>query len=407
MRVAIYGQADTGVIKTFKQRLTQQGRRLGIAVTFGSAAAKRDESRIAVIFASAGSTWSPGDERSFRALLARGVVMLSVVPDAPAARFLPSAVSHLNAFIMNMFGDAWAECLADEIISMMWLHRRTPRVFISYKRTDSGPIASQLYERFSRLGYDVFFDEASVQRGADFQRELMWWLNDADLLVVLCSPNFPSSNWCMQEVTFCQKRYIGLAVIEWPTEVYEGRIAFPGVNRATRKPVILKAPGPDQLLTLQPRDFAGMPAKRGRRKDLKLETRELTSVALSRVVAWCARQRTVGIRQRLDNLVPLARRVLPGATAAAGARGPGDLIFQDATGTSAFVRVIPFRPRAETIWQACADGVKHGVSGCFYEENDPNDPRALALRWLANGKRPLDPSRSDGRIWACIGDQLL
>ncbi len=146
---------------------------------------------------------------------------------------------------------------------------------------------------------------------------------------------------------------------------------------------------------------------RARRRDPKLPTRELTAEALARVVALCARQRTVGIRQRLDNLIPLARRVLPGAVPVTGTSSPGDLTFSDAKGQSSFIRVVPFRPRAETIWQACGDGAKHGVSGCFYAENDPNDMRARALRWLANGKRPTDPARSDGWVWACFGDTVL
>jgi hypothetical protein len=407
MHVAIHGKADAGVIRAFKQCLSEQCQRLGISLTFNASARQPGESRIVVIFAREGAKWSKGAEGTFETLVGQGVPILSVIANPPSARYLPQSVSHLNAFVMSFFAEAWAECLADEIVSMAWLRRRTPKVFISYKRTDSAPVASQLYERFSRLGYDVFFDEASVQRGANFQRELMWWLNDADLLVVLGSPNFPASQWCMQELTFCLNRYIGVAAIEWPKEIYDGRVSFPGVGGKTSKPVILSAPGPDQIHALRLDDFDGMGARRRQsRKDLKLEGRELTPSALAHVVAWCARQRTVGIRQRLDNLVPLARRVLQGAAPVAGAPIPGDLVYQQGS-TTAFVRVVPFRPRVETIWQACEDGVKYPVSGCFYEENDPSDPRARALRWLANGTRPTDPGRSDGWIWACMGDRLL
>jgi len=280
-------------------------------------------------------------------------------------------------------------------------------VFISYKRTDSGPIASQLFDRMNHLGYEVFLDEASVQRGADFQRELMWWLNDADLLIVLASPRFPKSQWCMEELAFCQQRYIGIAVVDWPRQIYEGQLRFPDVDATTRRPVIASAATADQMITLEAPDFDGdVPALPGP-GDPKLPERKLSNEALDRIIALCARQRTVGIRQRLDNLVPLAQRVLQGATAIPGAHFPGDLAITSATGATSFVRVMPFRPGPENIQQACIDGVSHGISGCFYAENDPQDSRAEALRWLASGNRPRRPGLSEGRVWACWGDQIL
>jgi hypothetical protein len=120
----------------------------------------------------------------------------------------------------------------------------------------------------------------------------------------------------------------------------------------------------------------------------------------------CATQRTVGIQQRLNNLIPLARRLLPGATPVGGSFSPADLAYS-AHGIKSFVRVLPFRPRPENIREACIDGVDYGeIAGCFYAENDPYDPRAQALRWLTNGKRKPDSSLSDGWIWASVGAKL-
>src|SRR5262249_18049481 len=162
--------------------------------------------------------------------------------------------------------------------------RRVPKVFISYKRTDSAPIAGQLYDRFNHLGYETFLDEASVPRAADFQRELKWWLNDADLLVVLASPCFTLSKWCMEEVSFCQQRVIGVALIQWPEAIYEGaaRIPFPGVGAASKPPVIIDRAQPGQMLTLLPGDFAGGAVLAG--EDPKLAERELTQDGVSKIL---------------------------------------------------------------------------------------------------------------------------
>jgi len=408
MDVDICSKDSPGIDIQFEKCLERQCATLGIDLNLRSPS-NMSARRMEVVFANAGSTWTEAENVRFERLLAEGVRVLPVIPDAPSAKSLPSALGHVNAFVRSLFGAAWPEALADEVLSMMWLHRRTPKVFISYKRTDSAPIASQLFDRLNHLGYEVFLDEASVQRGAEFQRELMWWLNDADLLIVLASPRFPKSEWCMKEVAFCQQRFIGIALVEWPSQIYEGqpRLRFPDVDDTTGRPVIAKAATADQIVTLEAPEFDGdVPVLAGP-VDPKLPERKLRSEALDRVVALCARQRTVGIRQRLDNLIPLAQRVLQGATAIPGSQSPGDLAITSAAGVSSFVRVLPFRPEPENIRQACVDGVSHGISGCFYAENDPQDSRAEALRWLASGKRPPRPDLSEGRVWACWGDQIL
>lgn len=399
MHLAIMGIADAFDVASLKASLVAQCDRLDFPVSFEPERPGRGEASVLLIAADAGSSWSPDDDERIENAIQEGVTVLPVIPDAPTARFLPPSASHINAFIKGVFGSAWPDCLADEILSLVWQRRRVARVFISYKRTDSSRLASQLYERFGRLGYDVFFDESSVPRGANFQRELMWWLNDTDLLVVLCSPNFPNSQWCMQEVNFCQNRKIGVAVIDWPDEIYQGSVEFAGSRAVRSRPVIMDVPNPDQIIRLKMDDFDGGPNN--------LHSCELKPDALTRLVGWCARQRTVGVRQRLDNLIPLARRLFPGAKPVPGASVPGDLLLGGTAGKPAFIRVVPFRPRAETIWNACADGIGSTVSGCFYEENDPLDERAQALRWLANGTRPADPARSDGFVWAAYDGKLL
>lgn len=410
MKVEILSRNANDGIPAFEQLLREQCERLGIVPKLRRGVSVRGGSRrrIVIVFIDRSNRW-PRHEATFERLLEAGVAVLPVVADPRSARYMPRSLSHINAFVKRFFARAWSACLVDEVLSMLWLRRRTPKVFISYKRIDSGPIASQLYDRFSRLGYETFLDEASVQRGADFQRELKWWLNDADLLVVLASPRFPLSKWCMEEVSFCQQRHIGIAAIEWPDEIYGKRpgLRFPQVRPSTPKPAIVGRTMPDQEFMLRRADFVGVPAAVAAGANPQLPTRELSDNALDRLIAHCARQRTISIQQRLEELIPLARRVLPASGRVVHAGDFGDLAFRDRRGKQSFVRVLPFRPRPENIHDACAVGVGYYAAGCFYEENDPQDPRARALRWLGNGIRRPSTKLSESRIWATCGGFLL
>jgi len=409
VRVEIFGERFSSDVARFEQRLAAQCARIGVPLQLGRNSVPRspDERCVAVVFAAKGAQWTPRENAKFAKLIASGSGVLPVIADAPSARYLPQPLSRFNAFLRTTYGLAWPDCLADEVLSMAWLRRRTPKIFISYKRSDSAAIAAQLYDHLNRLGYDTFFDEATIERGADFQRELKWWLNDADLLIVLASPRFPNSKWCMEEVTFCQQRFIGVAAIEWPDEIYGGaaRLRFPTVRRTTKKPVVLLATMPDQALTLKPTDFAGIRATWVKDGDPDLPSRGLTKNALARVLSTCARQRTVSIRQRLEDLIPLARAVAPAGDTVEDGLSFGDLILREQGGGKSYVRVLPFRPRPEDLRQASADATGYRAVGCLYAENDPYDGRAEAIRWLMNGKRAS--GSSDSFVWACCGGVIL
>ena len=414
MRVDIYGAARTRTehpSTEFVDFLQAQCQQLGVVLDLraGQFISEDATRRVAVVLADKDSTWSDREEAGFAALLKAGVTVLPVVADAPSAAHLPKSLSHINAFLKKSYGRVWPLCLADEVLSMAWLHRRARKVFISYKRADSSPIAMQLFERFNCLGYETFLDEASVKRGADFQRELKWSLNDADLLIVLASPRFALSKWCMEEVTFCQRSSIGIALVNWPEEIYSGRtrLKFPGVSRTTGKPSIAQATMSDQEFVLKPTDFAGVRRTWAGDGNPDLTTRKLSAAALDRVIGMSARARTVAIRQRIYDLIPLAQKLLPNTLGVSHGDGLGDLTFDHPGNKRSFVRILPFRPAAENIHQACIAGAAHKVAGCFYAENDPDDPRAQALRWLASGKRKVDSTVAEGNVWATYGSTLL
>ena len=96
------------------------------------------------------------------------------------------------------------------------LLRKKRRMFISYKRSDSGAIANQLYDVLSRHQFDVFLDTYSISGASDFQAELHHRITDSDILIQLNSPNFMDSLWCQEEISEANARQVGVLQINWP-----------------------------------------------------------------------------------------------------------------------------------------------------------------------------------------------
>lgn len=101
------------------------------------------------------------------------------------------------------------------------LLRKTRKVFISYRRTDSTAVANQLFDVLTRRNFDVFLD-SYVIRGADnFQEELFHRMSDCDVLVQLNTNDFKNSKWCRAEVEMANMKQIGLIEVIWPNSGLE------------------------------------------------------------------------------------------------------------------------------------------------------------------------------------------
>lgn len=101
------------------------------------------------------------------------------------------------------------------------LLRKTRKVFISYRRSDSSAVANQLFDLLTRRNFDVFLD-SYVIRGADnFQEELFHRMSDCDVLVQLNTNDFKKSKWCRAEVEMANMKQIGLIEVIWPNSRLE------------------------------------------------------------------------------------------------------------------------------------------------------------------------------------------
>jgi hypothetical protein len=410
VRIEIYGNSPASDVEDFERALRDQCNVLKLQLIVGRPVRKspRPTERVTVVFVNQSSKWDNGQLEALKQLVDNAEPVLPVIDQAPDAQYMPQALRSINAFKKSDYGTPWAPSLVDEVVGMAWLRRRTRKVFISYKRVDSGEIANQIYHRFSSLGYEVFFDDASIERGVDFQRELKWWLNDADLLLVLLSPQFSDSKWCVEEVSFAQNRKIGVAAIEWPQEIYlpQASIKFAG-TLGWKAPNVLNGTFDDQRMRLKPQDCDVAPAEIAAGRDPNLTSRKLTRSALDSIVDLCARQRAVAIRQRLENLIPLVQLQLSQNGPVSRTRTFGDLTYREQKRRPCFVRILPFRPRPENIREAYLSAKGGYLSACAYEECDPHDARAAALRWLAKKTASDRGFPRNTLLWAFYGDKLL
>lgn len=137
---------------------------------------------------------------------------------AKVSNILPDYLSHINATKCdNSKSDLQAVVnIAFENLNLL---RKSRRLFISYKRSDSTEIAMQLYNAFDESGYDVFLDTRSVPAASKFQSVLWHRMLDSDIVILLDSPNFKESKWTMKELTRANSSKIQILHLLWPNIV--------------------------------------------------------------------------------------------------------------------------------------------------------------------------------------------
>jgi hypothetical protein len=86
--------------------------------------------------------------------------------------------------------DPQLERLAGVLLEGLGLVRKSRRLFISYKRSETQGVAIQLYEALDHGGFGVFLDTLSIRPGEPFQEVLWHRLADTDVIVLLDSPGF-------------------------------------------------------------------------------------------------------------------------------------------------------------------------------------------------------------------------
>lgn len=104
--------------------------------------------------------------------------------------------------------------------------RKQRKLFISYRRTESREVATQLYEHFQGRNFDVFLDTNSIARGVEFQKNLFHKMMDCDTVLLLDTKDFLNSKYCREELEKAIANRIGILRIKWPDSVNP---AYPGL----------------------------------------------------------------------------------------------------------------------------------------------------------------------------------
>ncbi len=278
---------------------------------------------------------------------------------------LPASIQVQNALIAERFKESWADAVVDEVMSELWIGRQKKKVFISYKRSDSEDLARQIHQELEHRRYSVFLDDCSISHGADFQRELFYWLNDADLVLLLASPNFAASRWLIQEIEFAKAHNVGLVAAVFDELKKKGTWSLEIKDALQRIPHHLRHQLPA---------FSG----------------PLPKADLDALLAILLQERSRALHERMQSLLPAARShvaTVKGRFPDDSAENLGEL----RVGSELTVRVLPYRPSPENLWQLRNSGTAE--IACFYEENDPHHSAAAALKWAIEGRRAENPLR--------------
>jgi len=125
---------------------------------------------------------------------------------------IPDAISNLNGLkLENNLSK-----ILNLILEGFELLRKSRKIFISYRRTQSSNVAIQLYEALEANNFDVFLDTHSVDKGEEFQEELWHRMTDCDVILMLNTKEFLNSEWCNKELEKAHLKRIGIVHLLWP-----------------------------------------------------------------------------------------------------------------------------------------------------------------------------------------------
>lgn len=156
------------------------------------------------------------DHAAVSQLLSHSTPVLPVVANLKAyTESVPPALKPINGLALDPHAPDMT-ALANLVLEDLALLRRTRRLFLSYRQSESSDVAQQLRIAFDGQGYDAFLDTNSVPKGDDFQAVLWHRLLDSDVLVVLDTPDFLGSKYTQLEIAQALAMSVGMLHVLWP-----------------------------------------------------------------------------------------------------------------------------------------------------------------------------------------------
>ncbi|RZK34290.1 MAG: toll/interleukin-1 receptor domain-containing protein [Hymenobacter sp.] len=128
---------------------------------------------------------------------------------------VPECLYPVNGFALQTASGGIA-AVTSAVLESLNLLRRTRKLFISYRRTESKAAAIQLYEHLDSSGFDVFLDTLSIRPGEPFQEVLWHKLSDTEVVILLDTPGYLQSRWTSEELAKASAMSIGIIQVIWP-----------------------------------------------------------------------------------------------------------------------------------------------------------------------------------------------
>lgn len=231
-----------------------------------------------------GSPANIEDSALITALIDDSIVIAPVVSDlsqVPAET--PPQLRHVNAIVLGPNDEGIAR-LVTLVLETFRLLRRERRLFISYKRIGSQPLADRLYDALDARGFDVFIDVRSVPPAADFQSQLWHRMSDSDVVLLIDTPGFREGRWTSEELARANATNIQILHLLWPGQTEDPSSSF------------------SHFMKLKRSDFVGFIPMQGRWATKRLVNRICDEVERLRAPAIAARHRYL-----VDNFCDAAR----------------------------------------------------------------------------------------------------
>jgi hypothetical protein len=166
------------------------------------------------------------DEKVLDSLRLDSVVVVPVVSSLDNFdQQVPAALASVNGLELDDL-DSSLERVCGVVLQQFRILRRQRRLFISYRRADSTPVANQLYAALDARGFDVFLDTNGVPPGEDFQDVLWHRLADSDVVVLLDTEGFSQSRWTQEELAKANTTNIQILHLLWPGMIARADSAF-------------------------------------------------------------------------------------------------------------------------------------------------------------------------------------
>jgi hypothetical protein len=261
-----------------------------------------------------------------RQLLERGVRLLPLVDDLRNFRAqMPPSLDVVN-------GMQWKDpaAIAEEVLRHLGLAERDRRVFLSYLRRETTPLAHQLYDELHRRGFFVFLDSFEIEHGVLVQARIEQALHETSFVLLLYSPSVESSGWVEKEINLALTHRLGLMAL-----------ALPGAD----KKLPFRMTPADRRVELSASDLE----PDGRVSDLALE----------RICVDIEREHADQFQQRRDRLLQDVSEALEGRVVRVGMHS----MRYEGTTSSAFMRVSARAPQARDLYLLDQDCTATKASG--------------------------------------------